>query len=280
MTFPYQIMQDGSITALVLGDPVCVASDHKNYAAAKAALQDGDEEAFVLAADLPRAIKDYVSASQGRVTVEGGVVMFADEEVHNVLAEHILNMMKQEWPIQPLLNFLDNLMDNPSKNSVEQLFKFLQKNSLVITEDGHFLAYKAVTHDYKDKHSGKVDNSIGAIVEMMRNKVNEDPSASCSFGFHVGTLSYVNDFASTYHDSNHDNDKKIIVKVNPRDAVAVPHADAAKMRVCRYEVIADFNGELKQAVCTEVALQKMSGNCPNCDEHLDDMDADCPECGL
>jgi hypothetical protein len=56
---------------------------------------------------------------------------------------------------------------------VTELYGFLEKGNLPITNDGHFLAYKKVRKDYKDCHSGTMDNSIGQVVEMERNQVDD-----------------------------------------------------------------------------------------------------------
>jgi hypothetical protein len=75
-------------------------------------------------------------------------------------------------------------MENPSYRAVNELYGFLEKNRLPITPDGHFLAYKKVRDDYKDIHSGTMDNSVGKIVEMERNQVNDDKNQTCSSGLH------------------------------------------------------------------------------------------------
>ena len=126
--------------------------------------------------------------------------------------------------IEPMIKFLDNLMENPSKKSVDELYSFLEYGNLPITPDGCFLAYKGVTTDFKDCHTRSFDNSVGAINEMPRNQVNDDPNAACSVGFHVGTFNYARGFGQ----------ETTIVKVDPADAVSVPHDHSCeKLRVRR-----------------------------------------------
>jgi hypothetical protein len=109
----------------------------------------------------------------------------------------------------------------------------LEKNSLPITPDGHFLAYKKVRYDYKDCHSGTMDNSVGQVVEMERNSVDDDKDRTCSTGLHFCSRDYLNHFGG---------ERLVIVKVNPRDVVSIPSDyNGAKGRACRYEVVDEID---------------------------------------
>ncbi len=141
-------------------------------------------------------------------------------------------MLEEDFPVDPLCNFLTNLKLNPSKRAVDELYGFLEKNSLPITPDGHFLAYKKVRDNYKDIHSGTFDNSVGQVCEMPRNEVNEDKDQTCSSGLHFCSLEYLPNFG--YGTGN----RVVILKINPRDVVSIPSDyNNAKGRACRYEVI-------------------------------------------
>jgi hypothetical protein len=148
--------------------------------------------------------------------------------------------MSKGLPFQPLVNFLDNLMENPSMQSQTELYDFLEHQYLPITEDGHFLAYKAVRNDYMDKYAGTFDNRVGSICEMRRAKVDDNRGVGCSQGLHAGALNYVASYGSV--DSG---DKIVIVKINPKDVVSVPNdCNCEKLRTCRYEVVGEYQGEL------------------------------------
>ena len=63
----------------------------------------------------------------------------------------------------------------------------------------------------------------------------------CSSGLHVGSLSYSG--PGGWYNSG--DDKIVIVKVNPADAVSVPSDHgASKLRVCKYEVIGEYEKDL------------------------------------
>lgn len=160
--------------------------------------------------------------------VNGQVVTPDGEALPIELNNRILEFKREGLPFTNLIKFWNNLKANPSYRSREQLFKFLEHNGHPLTEDGCFIAYRGVTSDFKDKHTGKFDNSPGAICEMPRTQVDDDPTRTCSAGLHVAAWEYASGFGET----------KIEVKVNPKDVVAVPvDYNGQKMRVCRFEVI-------------------------------------------
>ena len=134
--------------------------------------------------------------------------------------------------------------ENPSDHAIVELFDFMQHEHLPITDDGHFLAYKAVNKDFKDKWSGTFDNSVGNTVEVDRDNVDSNRNNGCSKGLHVGSLDYVKGYGS--EDSG---DQFLVVKVNPMDVVSVPHDSRyQKLRCCKYEVVALFTDPLKDSV--------------------------------
>jgi hypothetical protein len=148
--------------------------------------------------------------------------------------------MSKGLPFQPLVNFLNNIMENPSMQSQKELYDFLEHEHLPITEDGHFLAYKAVRSDFKDKYRGVFDNSVGNVCTMQRAKVDDDRGRGCSNGLHAGALNYV-----AHYGSLEAGDRIVIVKINPKDVVSVPSdSNCEKLRTCSYEVVGEYEGEL------------------------------------
>ena len=143
---------------------------------------------------------------------------------------------------------MENLMSNPSHRSVQELYGFLEKGELPITPDGHFLAYKKVRGDYTDCHTGKMDNSVGKVLEMERNAVDDDKDRTCSSGLHFCSKSYLANFGG---------ERTVIVKINPRDVVSIPSDyNNAKGRTCRYEVIGELNVEPGKAFTKLLLKQK------------------------
>ncbi len=241
MSMNYIISGNGTMTIVVDDSSHSIGYDHPNYLAIKQCLVDGDEEAIVPLLDIPQSILNY---SDGDVEIDNGILKYQGEEIHNTLTDRIMTMMRDGFPFKPMLNFLVNLLENPSNRAVEELYTFLENKNLPITEDGCFLAYKAVTSDYKDKWSQTIDNSVGQKVQMQRRKVNDNCNIGCSDGLHVGALEYV----EGYHCESKE-DKIVIVKVNPSEIVSVPlDCECQKVRCCGYEVVADYKGALKEVV--------------------------------
>lgn len=181
------------------------------------------------------------AAGDGAVRVVDGLVLYGDVPIHNAITERILWGLGEGFDMKPYMLFLENLMQNPSKRAVDELYRFMEHNKMGITEDGHLIAYKRVRDDFKDIHSGTFDNSPGQIVEMPRNRVDDDPTRTCSDGLHFCSMSYLPHFGSSA------GNRIVLVKINPRDMVSVPiDYDNAKARCCRYEVVSEYTGDDKE----------------------------------
>jgi len=236
MSVPFMWV-DGNLTLILKNKAHQVLPDHINYRLIMDSLQSASEDELLELVDIQTAVATF---SQGRVEVKNGRVLYDGEEIHGAISKRILEFMSKGLPFQPLVNFLDNLMENPSMQSQTELYDFLEHQYLPITEDGHFLAYKAVRNDYKDKYAGTFDNRVGSICEMRRAKVDDNRGVGCSQGLHAGALNYVASYGSV--DSG---DKIVIVKINPKDVVSVPNdCNCEKLRTCRYEVVGEYQGEL------------------------------------
>jgi len=240
MTVPF--MKSGNkLSVLANGKWYQVTSEHPKYEEILEALH-GTEDNIAKLMDMEQGVREYFDGSN--VEVVGGFVKYDGEVVDTTLTKRILEFMKQGLPFEPLVKFFDNLMANPSYSSRNQLYDFLEHKNLPITEDGCFLAYKAVNSDYKDKWSGKFDNSVGKVVEINRGKVDDDRDRGCSSGLHCGALDYVRDYGS-----EGSGDHIMIVKVNPADTVSVPSdCQFMKLRTCKYEVVSEveWNDDLRK----------------------------------
>jgi hypothetical protein len=235
---PY-LLQGKNVILVLDGKSHTVSKDtHMNYGKIVDALKAKDWAAL---RDLVEPKKAIINFGKGFVQIKDDKVYWKDEPFNNVLAERMIEMYQEGFPIEPMVRFMERLMNNPSKRSVDQVYKFLEKNRLPITPDGYFLAYKRVNANYTDCHTGKISNKIGDVVEMDRNKVDDNPESHCSTGLHFCSESYLGHFGSA-------SQPVMILKIDPADVVSVPtDYDGAKGRCCKYTVVAQVAGDPKDA---------------------------------
>ncbi len=227
MSYPY-ILQGDNVTLVIDGTPHTVNKTHVAYQKVIDAIKAGHWDDVK---SLINPVKAVINYSKGNVEIVDGEMFWKRMPFHNSLSNRMIQMLADGFEIDPMVNFMNNLMQNPSRQAVTELYGFLEKNSLPITPDGCFLAYKRVREDYKDCHTGTMDNSVGRVVEMERNMVDDNRNNTCSAGLHFCSHSYLASFSGA---------RTVIVKINPAAVVSIPSDyNDAKGRTCRYEVIGE-----------------------------------------
>jgi hypothetical protein len=233
MSYPF-IIQGSNVTVVIEGKPHTVSKTHVSYSKVVDAIKAGEWDTVKAIIDPVKVVLNY---GQGNISIQGDKLFWKGEPFAGVLATRMISMLEEGFSIEPMVLFMHNLLKNPSKRSVDELYGFLEKNSLPITPDGYFLAYKKVRPDFKDIHSGTMDNSPGTVVEMERYKVDDNKDQTCSTGLHFCGMSYLGHFGGT-------SDRTVIVKIDPADVVSIPSDyNGAKGRACRYEVIGELGVE-------------------------------------
>ena len=274
-SIPYVVKTNGSVTLYLNGECLTVATDHPNYNKIIAAIKVADFSNIENLVNVAKAVTQYANSTTGansKVRIENGQIFYGSYALHNTLTQRIINMMTEGFKFDHMIKFLENLMQNPSNRAVEETYWFLENYGLPITDDGCFLAYKAVGNNYTDIYSGKFDNSLGKTVSMPRNMVDDNYGVDCSKGLHVGALDYVVGYGHFVKGQvpSHDGNRLLIVKVNPKDVVSVPKYDGhTKMRVCEYTVaseIKDVVKELDKVVYTANAQEFDSDWSASCHE--------------
>jgi hypothetical protein len=223
------IIQGNNIVVFSGGVPTTVDSSHLNYAKLLDALKAQDWDAIPGLLTVKKAIETF---SFGSVTFDGETVMFKGKPMQNALSTRMIKMFKDGFPITHLIKFMDRLAANPSYRAVTELYGFLDANSLPITDDGCFLAYKRIREDYTDCHTGTMDNSVGQVVEMPRNEVNDDKDQTCSAGLHFCGYTYLSSFGGA---------RLVVVKIDPADVVSIPSDyNNQKGRTCKFTVVEEI----------------------------------------
>ncbi len=258
---PPIIQTQNSIT-VVFEKPYTINRDHVSFLKVRKAISDCDWDLVEKLIDIRSSVENFV---EGDCEIRNGSIFYKGEAVHSIVSSRILQFMQDDMPWKPLLKFLDNLMENPSFNSRNELYSFLENENLPITEDGHFLAYKAVSLDYTDLWTGSINNKVGSVVTMERSSVDDNCGNGCSAGLHAGSLEYVDGYGGS---GNH---CKVIVKINPKDVVSVPSHDCRKLRCCRYEVVTSFDTVLEDS-CYDSQGGSMAIDDPTLLKDLKDFD--------
>jgi hypothetical protein len=233
--FPY-LIQGTNCVVVIDNKSHTISKTHITYQRVVDAIKASDWDLVRTLIEPKQAVISY---GNGNVTIDGDKFYWKGQDFHNSLSMRMITMLQEGFPIDPMVHFMENLMQNPSYRSVQELYGFLEKNNLPITPDGHFLAYKKVRDNFKDCHSGTMDNSVGKVVEMERNMVDDDKDRTCSRGLHFCSEDYLNHFGG---------ERIVIVKINPRDVVSIPSDyNDSKGRACRYEVVGEMTVDSSKA---------------------------------
>lgn len=243
------VVTDDSVLVLNIenGEQVKFFRDDARYAKALELLANNDLEG-VFALDTKSVITNFFKF-EGKDNFGGVTVTVEDGEgfielhafnmkvpLHPAITNRIIKMSQQGLNAQPLINFISRLYNNPSKTAIEELYLFIESCELPITEDGCFIAYKIVRNDYTDIYTGRMNNSVGKVLTMPRHMVDDDRNRTCSAGLHFCSKEYLQHYGST----SRDNDRCMLVKIDPADVVAIPSDyNNAKGRTWKYEVVGE-----------------------------------------
>jgi len=228
---PY-IIQGKNIVVILDNMPYTITESNIGYVAIKKAIKDGD---WKLIPDLVTPKKAIAKFVKGHFELVDGVLYDEGVIVNNAISDRMFKMYEEGFSVDPLMKFYANIKGNPSVASANELYGFLEKNSLPITEDGCFIAYKRVRADYTDVYSGTMNNSVGKTVSMKRSSVNDNRNETCSSGLHFCSYEYLKNFPGA---------RLVSVKINPKDVVSIPtDYNNSKGRCCKYEVVGEILAE-------------------------------------
>lgn len=274
---PY-IMQGKNVILAINNKPYTINEAHISYDKIVLAIKSKQWDLIPSLVDATKAINQYV---QGNFELKNGVFYRNGEPIHGVVGERVVQMYQDGFDVNPILNFINNVEQNPSSRAVTELYGFLEKSNLPLTDDGYFLAYKRVRADYLDVYSGTVLNkpvdkmttvelaqygvaggvtnagvTVGidsgeTVVSMLRNKVDDVAERTCSYGLHFCSIDYLPHFGG---------DKIVVLKIHPKDVVSIPvDYNNAKGRCSEYRVV----GEVEDTSKPEKAFKSSVDNSYN-----------------
>ena len=255
--YPY-IIQGPNLTVVIGAKTHTISKTHLTYEKVIEAIKANEWDKVK---DLIEPKQMIINYGKGNIAIQGETLTYKGRTLHNALSTRMISMIKEGFNIDPMANFLENLMTNPSYRAVTELYGFLEKCNLPITPDGYFLAYKKVRENYTDCHTGSVLNKPYAlltenekntlpmnvsgvtvelteeqtVLSMERNLVDDDRERTCSNGLHFCSRDYLNHFSG---------ERIVIVKINPADVCAIPKDyNDSKGRTSKYVVIGEIENE-------------------------------------
>lgn len=231
------------VTVFINGTTASISNDAPQYEALLDALRVEDWPKVKTLTSIKNALAEAAGKASARIKVVGGELMYTGPDgtkqpLNGPLVDRVIDSLREgatAKAMQPLMRFMDNTMKNTRKDIREELYQFMQTGKMPITIDGCFLAYKKVRNDYKDCHSGTLDNTPGKLVAMPAGKVDANRHNLCSTGLHFCSRGYLSSFGG---------DRIVVVKVNPRNVFAIPtDYNNTKGRASEYFVVGECTGD-------------------------------------
>ena len=268
-------LTNNSITVVLNNKVYTVSNGQPQWNSVLDAIRDNDEKKLH---DVLSVANTIVSFTEGNVIVKDNQVFYRNVPLDNYVVERVLDFAKNKLPLQPILRFINNLMKNPSRRAVQELYRFLEHKNMPVTPDGNFLAYKGVQSDYYSRTAGnamvikgtvkdgKIYNGVGETIEVERNSVCDDKSISCGSGLHAGSVAYATDFGR--------GGRVVIVEINPADVVSVPDdaTNCQKLRACRYKVVGEYEVPLDSNYNNNYSSEDWNDDDDDGDESFDECD--------
>lgn len=227
-----------NLTIFIGGVPTPVDDTHPAFEQILEAVRSGETLKVIRdLLDTDKRVRKQL-ARFGNVSVEDGVVKYKGEAVHGLLADRMLQMLEDGFDVRPWALFLENLQQNPAKHAVDELYLWLERSNMPITERGNFLAYKKVQDDYTSYHRNadgtEFRNDIGTFVSMPRNKVDDNRNRTCSSGLHFCSWDYLPSYMGN-------RGRVVLVEVNPAHVVSIPSDyNNAKGRAEGYLIVGEI----------------------------------------
>lgn len=258
------IKVDGKVITLFEDGTYCERDNVSNELFKQIVEAESEEEVFALMCpEHGQRMKEYESVQEFMgdiedsqlLTLKGESVYWEDVSQLSMPTELVRAVLDAEAKhdevrIDTYRNFWTLMSLNPDERCRKNLFWFLNKNGLVISRCGFFVAYRNADFKeidengvevYTDHHTHKMSIRIGEVVTMPRENCDPVQENTCSRGLHLG--------AKWWLQKGYFGNQGLICLCNPADVVAVPPLDDyGKLRTCAYLPIEkaefDDNGQV------------------------------------
>jgi hypothetical protein len=244
----------GRFVSLITSDFARTMSASKggavNWDKIEAAVRAKDEQALIKAISTRDVVTSFGAGTpnRGNIEIRGTQVLYRGEPLFGEDVDRIFSYLQNGFPHESMVNFLEAKTRNVSPTSVASLYHFLENRGMPITDNGTVLGYKGVRGDFYSINTGSepliegvrderggIRNTIGSVVAMDRRYVCADNGNPCGPGLHIGSKNYATNWAG--------NGRVMVVEFSPEHVVSVPSAEHEKLRVYRYRVVGELNGD-------------------------------------
>jgi hypothetical protein len=234
----HSIYREDELIVALNGVPYVIDIDDYRYESICEALEEKDEEALENLLSTKRRAASLVNnlAEEG-IEESFGCYTYKGNPIDMDLSEYLRAALDSS-DVMPIVKFIQRLFKNPSQDTRDRLFVFMEKNKMPIDENGHFLAFKGVASNYFDKHTGTVYNGPGVTVPLMEwDEVDTNPNNTCSRGYHACSKDYLDGWV-------HTGDRVVAVSIDPANVASIPiDYDGAKLRCRQYTVLNDITDQ-------------------------------------
>lgn len=275
------LIPNRSVTLVTSDRRVLTATkDNPNWKAIVDAIKANDEVAAIEAISIKETIKKFGKGVTGRgdIEIRNNQILYRGERLFGEDITRILAYITEGYPQGSLIRFLERKLKNPSPVAVASLYTFLQNRQMPVTPNGTILGYKGVSATYNSIHTGaeplikgirnpdgSVANLVGEEVWMDRQYVCADNTNGCAAGLHIGSKNYAHGWGA----------KVMVVEFSPEDVVSVPDNEHEKLRVCRYRVVGELNGDVLGNVFNDAYVRPDNTFDPDMDlDGHEDTDSD------
>lgn len=243
------VASEANLTVYAAAEQITIPSDSPDYGRALELIDQGRmAEAFAIAqsyraeAQKAQAALKMMHGAAATVEIVHGQLLVNGVATSGVATDKILSFAKRKLPVKAMMAFVARLQKNPSYRAREDMFAWIDANNMPITPDGCFLAFKIVREDYWDIYTGSTFlHTVGSVIEMPREQVDDNPNNTCSAGAHFCGEGYL-----PYYGTGVGN-RIVVLKIAPEDVVAFPYDyNLAKGRAYKYEVIDEMSRESVQ----------------------------------
>lgn len=227
------LTSEGAIV-YINGRPYIVGLEHPNFKTIQDKARNNEWDEIPGLADIVKTINVTIQRTGNKdLVIKGDQIEYKHIVFPSDLSAYVINMIRDNFDLKPMVNFMDKLLANPDHRVFQQLFGFLSYGKTPITPDGNILAYKKVRADYTSCHDGVTDHSVGNVVTLPREKCNSDPEQTCSTGLHFCSKDYLQSFNGS---------RVVVVEISPTDVVSIPvDYNNTKGRACKYTVVGELD---------------------------------------